>query len=123
MEQDRGRSPSRRPAAGRDEPGRAVVLIEVRPLQVGWRVSVPSEFEAVVFFSGRRAEHEARRMTLTFAATGHDARLHIHDRAQTLVGAYLCSAASGVLSPYLSPENGCGFANAESRIRPTPHTS
>lgn len=45
-------------------------------------------------------------MTLTFAAAGLDARLHVHDRTETLVGAYLRTAVSGVLSPYLAPANG-----------------
>jgi hypothetical protein len=83
-----------------------VVLVEVRPVQAGWRVSAPSAFEPILFLSGRRAEQEGRRMTLTFVAAGLDARLHIHDRTQNLVGAYLRTAVSGVLSPYLGPANG-----------------
>jgi hypothetical protein len=92
--------------AGRERASRPLVLVEVRPLPAGWQVSLASAFEPTLFLSGRRAEQEGRRMTLALTAAGLDARLHIHDRDQTLVGAYLRTAVSGVLSSYLGPAHG-----------------
>ena len=61
-------------------------LITVRAVQGGWRVAL-DDLTPVMFLSGGRAEHEARRLAGALNGLGRHAQVLIHDRTDALVAA------------------------------------
>ena len=119
-----GLSDRARPAGeGRGLDEDSPIMVEVNPAGLGWTVSVADRLEQTLFLSGRQAEEAARRLSLGLAAAGRDSRLQIYDRSRSLIGAYLCRATAGVLTPYIGPRNsvqrgGEGSSLAASLPRP-----
>ena len=61
-------------------------LIEVTPIPGGWCVEMCGRLEPILFLSGARAETAARRMAQCVAELGRDARIHVHDRQDLVIG-------------------------------------
>jgi hypothetical protein len=67
--------------------GRALAAhFTVRPAAGGWRVQ-GDDIEDVMFASGAEAERHARRLALSVARSGQDAKVNVYDIRDTLVGA------------------------------------
>ncbi|WP_340644396.1 hypothetical protein [Phenylobacterium sp.] len=62
--------------------------ISVVPVEGGWRVLSPFDDTPLMFLSGAKAEEKAKALAERLAATGHDARVLIHDRTQALIGTW-----------------------------------
>ena len=60
--------------------------VVVRPIDGGWCVASTINDQALVFFSGRVAEANARRLALTIANSGVDANVIVHDRRNVQIG-------------------------------------
>ena len=79
--------------------------IVVRPVQSGWRLESPYLAAPLVYFSGRKAEENARLLGAAVAAGGHDVRVFIYDRTEALVGTWRYFGDSdpiGNIEPMLS---------------------
>jgi len=63
-------------------------LIEVSHANGVWFVQAWGCLEPVVFRSGGQAEAVARRLACCLAQAGCDARIEVHDKHNTLVGAH-----------------------------------
>jgi hypothetical protein len=61
-------------------------LIEVSHMNGAWCVEVQGALQPTLFLSGGRAESAARRLACCLARLGHDARVHIRDKQNLLVG-------------------------------------
>jgi hypothetical protein len=61
-------------------------VIKVTPVEGGWSVESALTSHPLLFFSGARAEAQARSLAEVVAKTGHDAQVVVHDRRNMLVG-------------------------------------
>jgi hypothetical protein len=61
-------------------------LVEVVHVNGAWCLKVHGFIEPTLYLSGGRAEHAARQLGRCLAALGCEARVHIHDKQNVLVG-------------------------------------
>jgi hypothetical protein len=83
----------RRAGGGRTAAWDAVISVD--PVEQGWCVTGPLE-QRRVFFTGGRAEYQARRLGQRLAALGQTAIIEIHDRAGAMAGSVLYLAEEQV---------------------------
>ena len=74
-------------------------LIDVSHANGAWFVQAWGCLEPVLFRSGGQAEAVARRLACCLAQAGCDARIEVHDKHNTLVGAH-CYFAVGSVSTF-----------------------
>lgn len=67
-------------------------IIWVSPLADGWAV-LCAGIEPTVFRSGGRAEAQAKRLAVVLAKLGRGVQVRVLDRARTLVGTQVFTAA------------------------------
>jgi hypothetical protein len=61
-------------------------VIEVAPIDGGWRVDCAIADQPLLFLSGRRAEEKARDLAGRLAFHGLDSRVLVRDRRGDLIG-------------------------------------
>jgi len=68
-------------------------VITVAPLADGWRLSVETVENDMVFASGAAAEAAARRLALRLSQAGTPAEVRIHLRDNSLGARFICPPA------------------------------